>query len=50
MKWRIDSYVDWFGVRKWRLWDPRGHLDGLFLDPKNAFARLRRRLDSGEAS
>lgn len=44
MKWRINSYVDCFGTRKWRLWDRRGQLDGLFLDPANAFHRLERRL------
>lgn len=26
-KWRIVSYVNWFGRRRWQVWNPKGHLE-----------------------
>lgn len=36
-KWRIDSYINWPGVRYWRVWNPRGHLE--YVGPNYVSAR-----------
>jgi hypothetical protein len=40
---RIRSYVNYFGVRKWQIWDARDHLCGTFASWEEAMLAAERR-------